>query len=63
MNFSEVISLIVQIFCAFKIQPEVANTLVTRDNILHRKGIYLQKNESSIFKYNVKIFRNAPSNN
>ena len=33
---------------------------VTRDNILHRKRIYLQKHERSIFKHNVKAFRNSP---
>ena len=61
VNFSEVIRLNVQIFCTFEVRPEVTNILVTRDNILHRNCIYLQKNESSIFKYNVKVFRNSPS--
>ena len=60
VNFFEVIRMNVQIFCAFEVRPEVTNILVTRDNTLHRKRIYLKKNESSIFKYNVKVFRNKP---
>ena len=48
----------VEILCAFEVRSDVANILVTRENILHRKRIYLQKNESSIFKNNVKVFRN-----
>ena len=57
----EVIRLNAEVFCAFEVQPEVTNILVTRNNILHQKRIYLQKNESSIFKHNVKVFRNSPS--
>ena len=38
----------------------VTNILVARGNILHRKRIFLQKTQSSIFKYNVKVFRNNP---
>ena len=49
----------VEIFSTFEVRSEVANTLVTRDNVLHRKRIYLQKNESSIFKPDVKVFRNG----
>ena len=60
VNFFEVIRLNVQIFCAFEVRPEVTNILVTRDNTLHQKRIYLKKNENSIFKYNVKAFRNKP---
>ena len=60
VNFFEVIRVNVQIFCAFEVRPEVTNILVTRDNTLHRKRIYLKKNEISIFKYNVKVFRNKP---
>ena len=30
-------------FCTFEVRLEVTNTLVTRDNILHRKRTYLQK--------------------
>ena len=33
---------------------------ITRDSILHGKLICIQKNESSIFKYNAKVFRNNP---
>ena len=29
---------------------EIANILLTWDNVLHPKKIYLQNNESSIFK-------------
>ena len=46
----------VEIFRTFELRLETTNILVTRDNILHRKRIYLQKkkkNESSIFKHNV----------
>ena len=60
VNFFEVIRVNVQIFCAFEVRPEVTNILATRDNTLHRKRIYLKKNEISIFKYNVKVFRNKP---
>ena len=35
----------------------VTNILVARDNILHRKHIYLQKTQSSIFKYNALVAR------
>ena len=35
----------------------VTNILVVRDNILHRKRIYLQKTQSSIFKYNALVAR------
>ena len=41
-------------FCTFEVRLEVTNTLVTRDNILHRKRTYLQKKKgSSIFKHNI----------
>ena len=56
----KVIRFNVEIFCALEVRSEVTNNLVTRDNILHRKRIYLQKDESSIFKHNVKVFRNSP---
>ena len=46
-------------FCAFEVRPEVTNVLVTRENILHQKSIYLQKCKSFIFKHKVKIFRNS----
>ena len=29
--------------------------------MLHRKRIYVQENDSSSFKYNVKVFRNSPN--
>lgn len=48
MNFFEIILLNIKIFCAFEVRLEVANILVTTDNALHRKLIYLQNNESSI---------------
>ena len=48
MNFFEIILLNIKIFCAFEVRLEVANILVTTDNVLHRKLIYLQNNESSI---------------
>ena len=63
VNFFEVIRLNVEIFCAFEVRSEVTNILITRDNILYRKCIYLQKkkkNEDSIFKHNVKLFRKSP---
>ena len=59
-NFFEVKLLNVEIFCAFKGRPEVTNILATRDNVLHQKRIYLQKNESFIFKPNVQVFCNSP---
>ena len=38
------------------LRPKVTNISVTRDNnILHQKRIYLQKNESSIFRHTVKV--------
>ena len=37
------------------------NILVTGDNAIHRKRVYLQNNESSIFEYTVKVFRNSPN--
>ena len=55
------IRLNIEIFRAFEVRPELTNILVTRDNILHRKRIYFQKDESSIFKNNVKVFRNSPT--
>ena len=58
VDFFEVMRLNVEIFCAFEVRSDVANILVTRENILHRKRIYLQKNVSFIFKNNVKVFRN-----
>ena len=54
----EVIPLNVEIFCAFEERPEVTNLLVTRDNMLHRKRIYLQKNESS--RIMLRYFMTAP---
>ena len=48
MNFFEIILLNIKIFCAFEVRLEVANILVTTDNALHRKLVYLQNNESSI---------------
>ena len=37
---------------------DVTNILVTGDNVLHRKRVYLQNsNKVSIFKYNVEIFQ------
>ena len=49
------------VFLSDERTPDVKNILVTGDNVLHRKRICLQKsNEGSIFKYNVKIFRNSP---
>ena len=59
-NFFEVICLNVETFCAFELRLEVTNIFVTRDKILHQKRIYLQKNESFIFKYSVKAPRNSP---
>ena len=50
----------VEIFSAFEVRPETTNILVTRDNVLHQKRIYLQKNENSIFKPDIKVFRNRP---
>ena len=58
VDFFEVMRLNIEIFCAFEVRSDVANILVTSENILHRKRIYLQKNVSSIFKNNVKVFRN-----
>ena len=60
VNFFDAIRLNVEIFCAFEIRPEITNIVVTRGNISHWKRIYLQKHESSIFKLNVKAFRNSP---
>ena len=60
VNFFEVIRLNVEILCAFEVRSEVTNILLTRDNVLCQKSIYLQKNEISIFKHNVKVFRNSP---
>ena len=52
----------VKIFCSFGIQQDVTNNLVTGDNVPHRQRVCSQKkNESSIFKHNVKIFRCSPS--
>ena len=53
----------VKIFCSFGIQQDVTNNLVTGDNVPHRQRVCSQKkkNESSIFKHNVKIFRSSPS--
>ena len=55
----EMIRLNVEIFCVYEVRPEVTNILVTRDNILHPKCIYLPKKESSTFKHNVKVFCNS----
>ena len=60
VNFFEVIRLNVEILCAFEVRSEVTNIILTRDNVLCQKSIYLQKNEISIFKHNVKVFRNSP---
>ena len=60
VNFFEVIRLNVEILCAFEVRSEVTNIILTRDNVLRQKSIYLQKNEISIFKHNVKVFRNSP---
>ena len=59
VNFFEVIRLNVEIFCAFEVRSEVTNILITRDNILHRKCIYLQKKKkipfsSTMLSYFVK---------
>ena len=35
-------------FCTFEVWLEVTNTLVTRDNILHRKRTYLQKKKKEV---------------
>ena len=54
----------VKIFCSFGIQQDVTNNLVTGDHVPHRQRVCSQKkkkNESSIFKDNVKIFRSSPS--
>ena len=59
INFFEAIRLNVQIFFAFEVRPEVTNILATRRNVLYQQLIYLQKNESFIFKYNIKVFRNS----
>ena len=49
-------------FLSDEYTPDVTNILVTGDNVLHRKHVYLQKNnEGSIFKYNAEIFCNNPS--
>ena len=49
------------VFLSDEQTPDVTNILVTGDNILHRKRVCLQKsNESSVFKYNVEIFRTSP---
>ena len=37
-----------KIFFEFEVRPEVTNIFITRDNVLHRKRIYLQINESYI---------------
>lgn len=60
VNFFEVIRLNVEILCAFEVRSEVTNIILTRDNVLCQKSIYLQKNEISIFKHNVKVFHNSP---
>ena len=43
-----------------EVRSEVTNIILARDNVLCQKSIYLQKNEISIFKHNVKVFRNSP---
>ena len=35
-------------FYTFEVRLEVTNTLVTRDNILHRKRTYLQKKKKEV---------------
>ena len=37
------------------------NFSVIEDNALHKKRIYLQKKESSVFKHDVKVFRYSPT--
>ena len=59
MSVRHVIRLNIDRFCTFEVLPEVTNILVTRDNMLHRKRIYLQKNERSIIKHNVRVFPKA----
>lgn len=49
-----------EMLCAFEVQPYIINILIIRNNALHRKYSYLQKNESSIFKFNGKVFHNSP---
>ena len=43
INFFEVIALNDEIFCAFEKQSDVINILVTGNNVLHQKSIYLPK--------------------
>ena len=59
---SFVMRLNVDVFCAFEVRPEVTNILVTRDNILRRKRIYLQKKKKFQFSSIMlsKVFRNSP---
>ena len=61
MLFFSKLVLNVKIYCAFEVQKLIKNILETRDNALHRKRSYLQKNKISIFKDNVKVFCNSPS--
>ena len=47
-------------FHAVELLPEVTNILVTRDNTLYRKRIYLQNNENPISMHNAKVFNDSP---
>ena len=40
-------------------EPTYESVSVTWANVLHWKRIYLQENESSVFDWNVKVFRNS----
>ena len=48
---------------AFEIRSEVTNILVTRGNIWHGTVFIYKKNESYIFKHDVKVFCNRPYKN
>ena len=50
----------VEIFCAFEVRLEVANILVTRNNILHGKRIYLQKVKVPFSSTMSKYFATVP---
>ena len=56
VNFFEFVAMNIEILCSFGIRLDVTNTLVTGNNIICQKCIYLQKNESSLFKHNVDVF-------
>ena len=59
VNFFEIIPLNVEIFYAYEVRPTVTNILVRRDNVAWETYLFT-KNESSISKHNVKVFRNSP---